>query len=211
AINKFYVVEDASRATDGYGSSWLPHIWRVKMSPMTNAQEYADILDTSNKDPFGLETGGTLADLITNLAGEMGQNEAIVEEAVQNVFARNFDTRQFYMVPAEGATNENPWIYAGDGTPPNGAQLVGSGDFYPEEAPEGTYFLRTDYSPHALFKKIGGGWRMQELDYRRGRWSAAHRLLEDFINNTDATRLDDGTTFAAKQALSKTFKPDADF
>ncbi len=52
---------------------------------------------------------------------------------------------------------------------------------------------------------------MQELDYRRGRWSAAHRLLEDFVNNTDVTVLKDGTTFAAKQALSITFKPDADF
>jgi hypothetical protein len=211
AINKFYVVEDASRATDGYGSTWLYHIWRVKMAPMTNAQEYSDILDQTNKDPFGLETGGTLADLITNLSTEMGQNEAIVDEAVKNVFARNFETRQFYMVAEPGSTNENPWIFAGDGVPPNGAQLVGSGDYYPDEAPDGTYFLRTDYSPHALFKKIGSAWRMQELDYRRGRWSAAHRLLEDFINDTDTTRLDDGTTFATKQALSKTFKPDADF
>jgi hypothetical protein len=211
AVNKFYVVEDASRATDGYGSSWLPHIWRVKMAPMTNAQEYSDILDQTNKDPFGLETGGTLSDLISNLSKEMDQNEAIVEVAVQNVFARNFDTRQFYMVPNEGTSNENPWIFAGDGVPPNGAQLLGAGNFYPDEAPDGTYFLRTDYSPHALYKKVGTAWRMQELDYRRGRWSAAHRLLEDFINNTDVTELKDGTTFAAKQALSKTFKPDADF
>ncbi len=211
AINKFYVVEDANKATDGYGTSWLGHIWRIKVSPMTNAQEYGDILDQANKDPFGLETGGKLGDLITNLANEMGQNEEIIDEAVKHVFARNFDTRQFYMVPNEGSANENPWIFAGDGVPPNGALLLGSGDFYPDEAPDGTYFLRTDYSPHALFKKVGSAWRMQELDYRRGRWSAAHRLLEDFINNTDVTRLDDGSTFKAKQALSKTFKPDADF
>lgn len=211
AINKFYVVEDASRATSGYSQSWLPHLWRIKLTPMTNSQEYLDVLDKANTDPFGLETGGTLGDLIGNLAAEMKQNEDIVDAAVKEVFARNFDTRQFYMVPGEETTSDNPWIFAGDGTPPNGAALLGSGDNYPDGVPEGTYFLRTDYMPNALFKKVGSAWQMQELDYRRGRWSAAHRLLEDFINETGTTTLNDGTVIAAKQALSKTFKPNADF
>lgn len=209
AINKFYVVEDASRATDGYGSTWLPHIWRIKMVPMTNSGEYADILDKSNKDPFGLDTGGTLGDLLTNLANEMGQNEAIVEEAIRNVAKRNFETRQFYMVAGENG-NENAWIFAGDGVPPNGAALVGSGDTYPLDAPDGTYFLRTDYSPHALFKRDGAIWRMQELDYRRGGWSAANRILEDFVNN-DTTIVVDGKELKSKQALSKVMKLNPDF
>lgn len=211
AINKFYVVEDASRATDGYGSSWLPHIWRVKLSPMTNAQEYSDILDQANRDPFGLETGGTLGDLITNLSAEIEQNEAIVEKAVKEVFARNFETRQFFMVPVDGSTNEKPWIYAGDGSPPNGAVPIGNGTFFPEEAPEGSYFLRTDYIPNTLFKKVGSVWKMQEQDYRQGRWSAATRLLDDFINETGKTTLQNGRVIDTKQALSKLFKPESDF
>ena len=52
AINKFYVVEDASRATSGYSSTWLPHIWRIKVSPLVNSQEYSDILDKANRTPI---------------------------------------------------------------------------------------------------------------------------------------------------------------
>lgn len=211
AINKFYVIEDASKATDGYGTTWLSHIWRVKISPMTNAQEYSDILDQANTDPFGLNTGGTLGDIIGTITNDMALNQAIIDEARKDVFARNFDTRQFYMVPGNETTSDNPWIYAGDGTPPNGAELVGSGNDFPIEAPEGSYYLRTDYMPNSLFKKVGVVWKMQELDYRRGRWSAAHRLLEDFVNNTDTSTMSDGTIVAARQALSKTFKPQADF
>jgi hypothetical protein len=212
AINKFYTVEDASRATDGYGSSWLPHIWRIKVAPMTNSQEYADILDQANRDPFGLETGGTLGDLIGMLNADMATNEAIIDEAEVHVFARNFDTRQFYMCPGDEETNNpNSWIFSGDGTPPNGAVAIGSGDAYPDDVEPGTYFLRTDYLPNALFMRTGTGWKMMELDYRRGRWSAATRLLEDFFNNTESTTLEDGTVIKARQALSKTIKPSADF
>lgn len=211
AINKFYVVEEGSKATSGYGSSWLGHVWRLKLTPMTASQEYADILDQANTDPFGLVTGGTLGDLISNLSVELDQNEAIVDEAIKNVYARNFDTTQFYFVPGDESTTNNPWIFAGDGIPPNGAFLLGSGDSYPVDAPDGTYFLRTDYLPNALFLKIGSAWKMQELDYRRGRWSAASRLLDGFISNTDTTVLGNGVAIAAKQALSKTFKPTADF
>lgn len=211
AINKFYVVEDSSRASDGFGATWHFHLWRVKVTPMVNSQEYGDILDKSNRDPFGLDTGGTLGDILGVLSNDLAINEAIIDEAKQHMFARNFDTRQFYMVQGDPNKKENPWIYAGDGIPPNGAELVGSGATYPEGAAEGEFYLRTDYMPHTLFKKVGSMWKIQELDYRRGRWSAAHRLLEDFMNNTDTTTLKDGRTFDTKQALSKLIKPQPDF
>jgi len=211
AINKFYVVEDSSRASDGFGSSWHYHLWRVKLSPMVNSQEYGDILDKANLDPFGLETGDTLGEILGVLGNDLAVNEEIIDEAKKHVFARNFETRQFYMIQGDPKKKEYPWIYAGDGTPPNGAELVGSGSFFPEEVSDGTYFLRTDYMPNTLFKKEGSIWRMQEQDYRRGRWSAAHRLLEDFLNNTESTTLSDGRVFDTKQALSKLIRPEADF
>ncbi len=211
AINKFYVVEDASRATSGYSSTWLSHIWRVKVVPMTNSQEYGDILDKANKDPFGLDTGGTLKDMLGPVLSDLDINADLLDLAQIDVFARNFDTRQFYLVPPEDSSNPNSWIFSGDGTPPNGGYLLDAGNEYPDEAPLDSYFLRTDYSPHALFKKTQQGWRMQELDYRRGRWSAAHRILEDFINETGTVTMEDGTVMAAKQALSKLIKPKPDF
>lgn len=45
AIPKYYVIQDAAFASEGFSQTWLPHLWRVKATPMVAAQEYNDILD----------------------------------------------------------------------------------------------------------------------------------------------------------------------
>jgi hypothetical protein len=42
---KYYVVQDAAFAAEGFSQTWLPHLWRIKATPLVNAQEYRDILD----------------------------------------------------------------------------------------------------------------------------------------------------------------------
>jgi hypothetical protein len=42
---KYYVVQDAAFAAEGFSQTWLPHLWRIKATPLVNAQEYKDILD----------------------------------------------------------------------------------------------------------------------------------------------------------------------
>ena len=49
--SKYYVVQDAAFASEGFSRTWLPHIWRVKATPMTDSQEYNSI---TNK-PFVAE------------------------------------------------------------------------------------------------------------------------------------------------------------
>jgi len=44
ALPKYYVIQDANYASEGFSQTWLPHVWRVKATPLTNAQEYKDIL-----------------------------------------------------------------------------------------------------------------------------------------------------------------------
>ena len=44
ALPKYYVIQDAAFASEGFSQTWLPHLWRVKATPLTNAQEYKDIL-----------------------------------------------------------------------------------------------------------------------------------------------------------------------
>ena len=46
-IPKFYSVTDAARGSEGFSQTWYPHIWRVKLSPLTDSQEYYDILGDS--------------------------------------------------------------------------------------------------------------------------------------------------------------------
>lgn len=211
ATNRFYVVEDATRAANGYSQTWFPHLWRLKMTPMTDSQEYADILDRNVEDPFGLKQEKTIKDVMSIVHKQMDVNEAVVEEAEKYVKERNFETRQFYFVPGEEKGDMLPWIWAGDGDPPNGAELIDSGVVFPEGAADGSFFLKTSFSPHQLYKKEGGKWRIQEVDYRMGKWTAAHRLLDSFINNCDTTILDDGTELKQKIALSRALPPPADF
>jgi hypothetical protein len=45
ALPKYYVIQDAAFASEGFSQTWLPHLWRVKATPLTNAQEYKEILD----------------------------------------------------------------------------------------------------------------------------------------------------------------------
>lgn len=51
ALPKYYVVQDAAFASEGFSQTWLPHLWRIKATPLTDTQEYNSI---TNK-PFVAE------------------------------------------------------------------------------------------------------------------------------------------------------------
>jgi hypothetical protein len=208
AINKFYVVEDGNRASAGYSATWFPHIWRIKVSPMTGAQEYADILNKQAENPFGVDQG-LIGDLMTTMARDMAINEEIVEAATASVSGRYFEDRQFWIMPGDKG---GPCIYhGGDGVPPNGSVLTGTGTQFPMVPGNGDYFLRTDYEPKTLFQFESGKWRIRELDWRQGYWDAAALILRQFINDTETSNFSDGTSERTRQGLSKAVKPKADF
>lgn len=45
AMPRYYVIQDANYASEGFSQTWLPHLWRVKATPLANQQEYKNILD----------------------------------------------------------------------------------------------------------------------------------------------------------------------
>ena len=45
ALPRYYVIQDANFASEGFSQTWQPHLWRVKATPLTNAQEYSNILN----------------------------------------------------------------------------------------------------------------------------------------------------------------------
>jgi hypothetical protein len=76
---RYYVIQDASYASEGFSQTWLPHIWRVKATPMVNAQEYSQIIN----QPF-------MPDNIWDPGNFYPQNEVVKDgdkyyEATQNV------------------------------------------------------------------------------------------------------------------------------
>lgn len=45
ALPRYYVVQDAAWAAEGFSQTWLPHLWRLKCTPLVNSQEYYDIMN----------------------------------------------------------------------------------------------------------------------------------------------------------------------
>jgi len=43
ALPRYYVVQDAAFASEGFSQTWLPHLWRIKATPLTDSQEYNSI------------------------------------------------------------------------------------------------------------------------------------------------------------------------
>ena len=44
ALRRFYQITDATYASEGFSPTWYPHLWRIKCEPLTDSQEFADIL-----------------------------------------------------------------------------------------------------------------------------------------------------------------------
>ena len=43
-LRRYYQITDANFASEGFSSSWYPHLWRVKCEPLVDSQEFANIL-----------------------------------------------------------------------------------------------------------------------------------------------------------------------
>jgi hypothetical protein len=48
SLPRYYVIQDANFASEGFSVTWQPHLWRIKATPMVNAQEYSQIIN----EPF---------------------------------------------------------------------------------------------------------------------------------------------------------------
>ena len=183
---KFYQVEDANRSSEGFSPTWWHHIWRIKISPITDSQEFTDLLDRDagsfTGDGFGdgEDTGQTLRDLMSTFNDEIKISDSIIAQAEAEVPNRNTEHAHLYVFPE----NENgiPYLFMTDGEPPNGASLLGCGNAFPLEFDDGDWFLRTDYEPSVLYKREGPKWLRKEVDWKE-KMTTANRVLEKFINN----------------------------
>ena len=45
ALKRFYVVEEITRAAEGFSVTWYPHLYRAKCKPLVDSQEFKQILD----------------------------------------------------------------------------------------------------------------------------------------------------------------------
>ena len=45
ALKRFFVIEEVSRAAEGFSATWYPHLYRAKCKPLVDSQEFKQILD----------------------------------------------------------------------------------------------------------------------------------------------------------------------
>jgi hypothetical protein len=209
ALKRYYVVQDATRAAEGFAPTWYPHLWRVKIAPLVDSQEYKDIL---NVIKAGDDTDTTIGQLLSTYDKYIEINDAIVQRAEAEVPESGYDTSTFYTEPVlddgrpgdpAGSPQEKVQGYlTGDGIPPNGA-AVAAGISFPSNAQAGDFFLRLDYMPNRLFRHDGRRWVKVEDDVRTNLTPGADNKTQrsDFVNNNNV-RYSDELWYDAIQVAS---------
>jgi len=236
ALKRFYVVEDISRAAEGFSQTWYPHLYRVKLKQIYDSQEFKEILD---KDA-GAGTGQTLRDVLSTYEQEMQINNAVIQQAEADAPKSGYDIAHFYTLQVDDngkpelvttdtstldTTTQNTLAdrvtqtpskegyngyLLGDGIAPNGEQF-GFGISFPAQSDKGDYFLRTDFLPNRLFRSDGGRWVKMEDNVRMTLTNTDTRSTQKgtFVNNTKTSTIA-GESVTERQSLSTALKPKAD-
>ena len=218
ALKRFYVIGDASMAAEGFGPSWWPHLWRVKLNPLVDSQEYKDILNNLKGSDGTTPIGQLLSTLDTNLR----VNDAVIKEAEGNVPESGYDVSSFYnkaltanlQIPDSTVPTPNTPIkgyLTGGAQAPNGLPM-NTGIVFPGNPTSGTYFLRTDYLPNRVFRYNGTRWEAindaQRTPLTRGVSDITQ--LGTFVNASGSFVNAGNVTIPVKQSLSNALTPKAD-
>ena len=99
AIKRFYVVTDVSWASEGFSPTWWPHLWRCKLAPLVDSQEYKDILNKINADPDPFAPNVVpLSSVVSNLDTYNSITRAIVQQAENETPQSGYNTANLYVV-----------------------------------------------------------------------------------------------------------------
>ncbi len=238
SMKRYYVVEEVSRASEGYSPTWYPHLYRLKLKQIVDSQEFKDILDKPAEEEN--PGGDTLRDLMSNYNKQKEINDAVVKQAEADTKQSGYETSHLYTV----ATKEDGTIdivttdtseldastaneladrvtqtpkrkgydgyLLGDGIAPNG-EAFGHGISFPTGQVEGDYFLRTDMLPNRLFRYDGRRWVKMEDKVRMTMTNTDTRNTQktSFINNVKTNTIADESV-QERQSLSKALRPKTD-
>ena len=234
ALKRFYVVDEVTRAAEGFSQTWYPHLYRLRAKQIVDSQEYKEILDL----PAEEGSDQTLRDVLSTYEKEMQINNAVVAQAEADAPKSGYDTSHLFtlqvkngetelvtvdssdidvsdgisvdkiMVPPE--KNGYQGYLLGDGLPPNG-EVFGHGISFPIEPSTHDYFLRTDFLPNRLFKYDGTRWIKLEDGVRMAlsNTNTKSTLKGGFVNNTTSNTIG-GEAVQERQSLSKALKAKPD-
>ena len=196
-ISKYYVVADGNRGAEGFSQTWYSHIWRVKLNPLTDAQEFNDILgDASNNATVNYD--------ISTYKSEFNVSDAIVASAAQDDpdGTSLLDHLYGFDHPTAGGVVIQDNTY-------NHGETIASGSAFPADANEGEYFIRTDFSPNHMFVRRGSKWNRSYDNVTDKTWVDRTYNASDYITE-DAKSMVNDEEFNRKQAISDVILPRPD-
>lgn len=81
ALKRFYVVDSVTRASEGFSAIWYPHLYRLKLIPLSDSQEFKDILNKPTNDDSYM---GIWDPTITYNPGQIVKYNGILYDVIQN-------------------------------------------------------------------------------------------------------------------------------
>tara|TARA_Y100000294_G_scaffold39332_1_gene35444 strand:+ start:131 stop:1306 length:1176 start_codon:yes stop_codon:yes gene_type:complete len=232
ALKRYYVIEDVNRAAEGFSQTWWPHLLRLKLKTLVDAQEFRDIIGDAT-------TEGSVANYMSTYNREKTISDQVVAQAEADSPKAGFNYKQYYVAPIDergnirtdnvqstdrvssnktiNATIDTPasshygFYLDGDGVAPNG-NPAGFGITFPtSNVDSGDYFLRTDYLPNRLFRYDGLRWIKIEDSVRitMSNTDTKENWKTKFVNASGTSTIN-GLTVDQRQSLTNALKPKAD-
>ncbi|WP_304038503.1 LPS assembly lipoprotein LptE [Mesonia mobilis] len=99
ALKRYYVVEDVNRAAEGFSQTWWPHLLRLKLKTLVDAQEFRDIIGDAT-------TTGSVANYMSTYNREKTISDQLVAQAEVDSPKAGFNYKQYYVAPMT-ATSQN--------------------------------------------------------------------------------------------------------
>lgn len=213
AQNKFYVVSGSQRHDQSWAPNYKFHLWELKLKPLPASPEYADLFNKNKENDFyenvgSANGGGGLDPNNTTANNELAIMDSILDEAEKNGPSfRLHDEHHIYLDENEQIYVENRFIPEGiDGIPAEcNCTDIEFGEQFPDNPSINDYYLRTDYNPPRLFKRLEGKWQLISYDNRE-KWTGVPAVLRAHINNDQSFINDDGKTITQKQNIKDLVK-----
>ena len=101
ALKRFYVIEEVTRAAEGFSVTWYPHLYRAKCKPLVDSQEFKDILDGS----AGEGSDQSLRDIMSTYEKEMQITQAVLDQAEADAPMSGYDISKFYTIQKDADGN----------------------------------------------------------------------------------------------------------
>lgn len=192
-IPKFYTVSDGNRGGEGFSATWWPHIWRVKLEPITDSQEFDDILGNAADED-------SMKNIFSTFSAELDITDAVVESAAQND-------------PIGGATQLTDHLFnyiqenGGEWDP---GEAISTGDVFPSSPNQGDFFIRTDFQPNRLFVYRDTKWLRLYDNIDDRTWSDRTFNASTFVNNVEQD-VGGNQYYDSRQAITDAILPRDDF